>query len=91
MVEAQDLVTKKVVAIKIVQKKQQYTEQAQTEISILHQLLLAVLQFRAFAVQFALRLCQGALVLPQALRRRHGAAKEGFLRIVIAEGSATDE
>lgn len=60
-------------------------------LDILHQLLLAVLQFRAFAVQFALRLCQGALVLPQALRRRHGAAKEGFLRIVIAEGSATDE
>ena len=60
-------------------------------LDILHQLLLAVLQFRAFAVQFALRLCQGALVLPQALRRRHGAAKEGFLRIVIAEGSVVDE
>lgn len=41
VVEAQDLVTKQIVAIKIVQKKQQYTEQAQTEINILQQLHLA--------------------------------------------------
>ncbi|EGZ16150.1 hypothetical protein PHYSODRAFT_506386 [Phytophthora sojae] len=40
VVEAQDLVTKQIVAIKIVQKKQQYTEQAQTEINILQQLHL---------------------------------------------------
>ncbi|KAE8911690.1 hypothetical protein PF005_g9100 [Phytophthora fragariae] len=38
VVEAQDLVTNKFVAVKIVQKKQQYTEQAQTEINILQQL-----------------------------------------------------
>ncbi|KUF95367.1 hypothetical protein AM588_10010006 [Phytophthora nicotianae] len=40
VVEAQDLVNKQVVAIKVVQKKQQYTEQAQTEISILQLLHL---------------------------------------------------
>ncbi|KAG3112890.1 hypothetical protein PI124_g1919 [Phytophthora idaei] len=40
VVEAQDLVTKQVVAIKVVQKKQQYTEQAQTEINILQLLHL---------------------------------------------------
>lgn len=40
VVEAQDLVNKQIVAIKIVQKKQQYTEQAQTEINILQQLHL---------------------------------------------------
>ncbi|KAL3661462.1 hypothetical protein V7S43_013662 [Phytophthora oleae] len=38
VVEAEDLMTKRLVAIKIVQKKQQYTEQAQTEITILQQL-----------------------------------------------------
>ncbi|KAG6977443.1 hypothetical protein JG688_00000341 [Phytophthora aleatoria] len=40
VVEAQDLVTKQVLAIKVVQKKQQYTEQAQTEINILQLLHL---------------------------------------------------
>ncbi|KAI9914950.1 hypothetical protein PsorP6_008436 [Peronosclerospora sorghi] len=40
VVEAEDLVTKTFVAIKIVQKKQQYTKQAQTEIKILQQLHL---------------------------------------------------
>ncbi|CAH0490332.1 unnamed protein product [Peronospora farinosa] len=40
VVEAQDLTTGKTVAIKIVQKKQQYTEQAQMEINILQQLHL---------------------------------------------------
>ncbi|KAG1699578.1 hypothetical protein DVH05_012988 [Phytophthora capsici] len=38
VVEAEDRMTKRLVAIKIVQKKQQYTEQAQTEINILQQL-----------------------------------------------------
>ncbi|CAI5745464.1 unnamed protein product [Peronospora destructor] len=41
VVEAQDLETEKTVAIKIVQKKQQYTEQAQMEINILQQLHLS--------------------------------------------------
>ena len=36
--EAQDLVTNEAVAIKIVQKKQQYTDQAQIEINILQRL-----------------------------------------------------
>lgn len=40
VVEAEDLVTKRLVAIKVVQKKQQYTDQAQTEISILQMLHL---------------------------------------------------
>ncbi|KAH7474784.1 hypothetical protein KRP22_003538 [Phytophthora ramorum] len=38
VVEAQDLQTNQVVAIKIVQKMQQYTDQAQTEINILQKL-----------------------------------------------------
>uniref|UniRef100_A0AAV1UCY3 Protein kinase domain-containing protein n=1 Tax=Peronospora matthiolae TaxID=2874970 RepID=A0AAV1UCY3_9STRA len=38
VVEAQDLVTNEAVAIKIVQKKQQYTDQAQIEIDILQRL-----------------------------------------------------
>jgi hypothetical protein len=38
VVEAEDLMTQQLVAIKIVQKKQQYTDQAQTEIDILQQL-----------------------------------------------------
>uniref|UniRef100_M4C218 Protein kinase domain-containing protein n=1 Tax=Hyaloperonospora arabidopsidis (strain Emoy2) TaxID=559515 RepID=M4C218_HYAAE len=38
VVEAQDLVTNEAVAIKIVQKKQQYTDQAQIEINILQRL-----------------------------------------------------
>ncbi|CAH0476534.1 unnamed protein product [Peronospora belbahrii] len=46
VVEAHDLVTQEIVAIKIVQKKQQYTEQAQTEISIL-QLLHLPKQYEA--------------------------------------------
>ncbi|TDH65751.1 hypothetical protein CCR75_009021 [Bremia lactucae] len=40
VVEARDLVTNQLVAIKVVQKKQQYTNQAQTEINILQMLHL---------------------------------------------------
>ena len=52
-----------------------------TLLDVHDELLLALLELRALAVKFALRLCQRALMLAQTLRWRHGAAKERFLTI----------
>jgi hypothetical protein len=46
------------------------------------ELLLALLELRALAVELALRLCQRALVLAQTLRWRHGATEERFLQTI---------
>lgn len=51
-------------------------------LDVLDELLLAVFQFGALAVEFALRLGERALVLAQTLGGRDCAAKESFLDIV---------
>lgn len=42
-------------------------------------LLFLLLELCAFAIELALGLCEGALVLAQPLRWRHGSSKESFL------------
>jgi hypothetical protein len=52
-----------------------------TLLDVHNELLLALLELCALAVEFALRLCQRALMLAQTLRWRYGATKERFLTI----------
>ena len=52
-----------------------------TLLDVHNELLLALLELCAFAVEFALRFCQRALMLAQTLRRRYGATEERFLRL----------
>ena len=52
-----------------------------TLLDVHDELLLALLELRALAVEFALRFCQRALMLAQTLRWRYGATEEGFLTI----------
>jgi hypothetical protein len=47
-------------------------------LNVLHQFLLLVLQFRPFAVQFALCSVQGTLVFAQTLCGRHALSKRPF-------------
>lgn len=47
-------------------------------LDILDQLLLLVLELRAFAVQLPLRLLERALMFPETLRRRHAFAEGPF-------------
>jgi hypothetical protein len=54
-----------------------------TFLDVRDELLLALLEFRALAVELALCLCQGALMLAQTFRRRHCATEERFLRSTI--------
>ena len=54
-----------------------------TFLDVRNELLLALLELRALAVEFALCLCQGALMLAQTLRWRYGATKERFLRSIV--------
>ena len=54
-----------------------------TFLDVRNELLLALLEFCALAVEFALRLCQGALMLAQTLRWSYCAAKERFLRSIV--------
>lgn len=51
-----------------------------TLLDVHDELLLALLELCALAVEFALRLCQRALMLAQTLRWRYGAPEERFLR-----------
>ena len=55
-----------------------------TFLDVCNELLLALLEFCALAVEFALCLCQGALMLAQTLRWSHCATKERFLRSIVA-------
>jgi hypothetical protein len=55
-----------------------------TFLDVCDEFLLALLEFCALAVEFALCLCQGALMLAQTLRWRYCATKERFLRSVVA-------
>jgi len=55
-----------------------------TFLDICNELLLTLLEFCALAVEFALCLCQGALMLAQTLRWRYRATKERFLRSIVA-------
>jgi hypothetical protein len=50
-----------------------------TLLDVCDELLLALLELCALAVEFALRLCQGALVLAQTLCWRYRTTKERFL------------
>ena len=52
-----------------------------TLLDVHNELLLALFELRALAVEFALRLCQRALMLAQTLRWRYGATEERFLTI----------
>jgi hypothetical protein len=52
-----------------------------TLLDVHNELLLALLELCALAVEFALRLCQRALMLAQTLRWRYGATEERFLAI----------
>ena len=52
-----------------------------TLLDVHDELLLALLEFCALAVEFALRLCQRALMLAQTLRWRYSATEERFLRL----------
>jgi len=51
-----------------------------TFLDIHDELLLALLELCALAIEFALRLYQRALMLAQTLRWCYGATKERFLR-----------
>ena len=51
-----------------------------TLLDVHNELLLALLELCALAVELALRLCQRALVLAQTLSWRHGTTEERFLR-----------
>jgi len=62
-----------------------------TLLDVHDELLLALLELRALAVKFALRLCQRALMLAQTLRWRDGAAKERFLRLKEKRDPYTDD
>jgi hypothetical protein len=53
-----------------------------TLLNVHNELLLALLELCALAVEFALRFCQRALVLAQTLRWRYGATEERFLRLI---------
>jgi hypothetical protein len=50
-----------------------------TLLDVHDELLLALLELRALAIEFPLRLCQRALMLAQTLRWRHRTTKERFL------------
>jgi hypothetical protein len=52
-----------------------------TLLDVHNELLLALLELCALAVEFALRLCQRTLMLAQTLRWRYGATEERFLTI----------
>jgi len=54
-----------------------------TFLDVRNELLLALLELRALAVEFALCLCQGALMLAQTLHWRYGATKKRFLRSIV--------
>jgi hypothetical protein len=51
-----------------------------TLLDVHDELLLALLELCALAVEFALRLYQRALMLAQTFRWRYGATEERFLR-----------
>jgi hypothetical protein len=59
-----------------------------TLLDVHNELLLALLELRALAVEFALRLSQRALMLAQTLRWRYGATEERFLTIERKEKSS---
>lgn len=48
-------------------------------LDVADELLLLLLELGALPVELALRLCEGALVLPQPLRRGDRASKQRFL------------
>ena len=54
-----------------------------TFLDVGNELLLALLELCALAVEFALCFCQGALMLAQTLRGCHCATKERFLRSIV--------
>jgi len=58
-----------------------------TLLDVHNELLLALLELRALAVEFALRFCQRALMLAQTLRWRYCATEERFLRLKENKGS----
>lgn len=53
--------------------------------------LLLLLELGALPVELALRLCEGALVLPQPLRRGDRASKQRFLHIHIQRSALPGE
>ena len=56
---------------------------ARTSLDIADELLLLLLELGALAVEFALRLLQRALVLPQPLGGRLGAPEEGLDNVLL--------
>lgn len=56
-------------------------------LDVADELLLLLLELGALPVELALRLCEGALVLPQPLRRGDRAPKQRFLRPHIQQSA----